>query len=252
MLKEIVERIKTHPNGYKKIILVSIVDDQNKNKYENLLYEELKEYGYEYTKNLNEINNSKKQIISVPDLSTLATQGRLKDVLNVIKEKDPVIISVGDYNPLITGETFELPSDVPVHREWVEDESHGTLYDIVKDMAEMYAEMYAEPDIQEDFVKRFVESCAWVYSDIMDVLNIEVVDYFDKDEVLGIDNYACGACNYWGNTPPIDKTFSYYLVRYYIMKDKKTDKIFFTSLQVMVDICLNCGGETNPVLYSPW
>lgn len=248
MLNEIVEKIKAHPNGYEKIILVSIVDDQNKNEYEHMLYEKLKEHGYEYVADLNEINNNKKQIISIPDLSTLATQGKLEDVLNVIKEKDPVIISVGDYNPLIMGETFELPSDVPVRREWItEDESYGVLYDIVKDMAEMYAEMYAEPDIKEDFVKRFVESCAWVYSDKMDIHNIEVVNYLDESEDLEISPYACYSCNYDGNIPQKDESFNYDLIRFYLMKDINTNDTFFCTLHVMANICLNCGGEDEVV-----
>lgn len=248
MLNEIIEKIKAHPNGYKKIVLVSIIDDQNKNEYEHMLYEKLKEHGYEYTKNLNEINNNKKQIISIPDLSTLATQGRLKEVLNVIKEKDPVIISVGDYNPLIIGETFELPSDVPVRREWItEGESYGVLHDTAKYMAEMYAEMYATSDIQEDFVKRFVESCAWTYSDEMTLSNIEVVDYLDESENLEISPYACYSCNYDGSIPQRNESFDYYLIRYYLMRDINTNNIFLCSLQVTANICLNCGGEDEIV-----
>lgn len=248
MLNEIVEKIKAHPNGYEKIILISIVDDQNKNIYERMLYEELKGYGYEYVIGLSEINNSKKQIISIPDLSTLATQGKLEEVLNVIKEKDPVIISVGDYNPLIMGETFELPSDIPVRREWItEDESYGVLYNIARDMAEMYAEMYASSDIQEDFVKSFVESCAWVFSDKMTLSNIEVVDYYNDSENLEISPYACYSCNYDGNIPQKDESFNYDLIRFYLMKDINTNDTFLCTLHVMANICLNCGGEDEVV-----
>ena len=249
MLNQIIENIKTHPNGYKKIVLVSIVDDQNKNKYERILYKELKECGYEYTKNLNEINNNKKQIISIPDLSTLASQGELKNILNILKEENPVIISVGDYNPLVIGETFKLPSDIPVHRIWIEDESYGTLYNIARDMAEIYAEMYAETDIKEKFVKKFVESCAWTYSDEMTLLDIEVIDYLDESENLEISPYACYSCNYDGSIPQRNESFDYYLIRYYLMRDINTNNIFFCSLQVMANICLNCGGEDD-IIYD--